>query len=78
MNTNRRLYALVVTSNRFGRDVVCELSEPPEDWRAFDYMQMRIMSQETGELYVNELIHYEMAANEWFGYTGLPLVWCIR
>jgi hypothetical protein len=79
MNTNPRLYALVVTSNRFGRDVVCELAEPPSDWwGASEYMQMRVMSQETGYMFVNELIHYEMAAEEWFGYTGLPLVWCIR
>jgi hypothetical protein len=79
MNTNPRLYAVIVTTNRFGRDVVCELAEPPLDWKGFiEYMQLRVVSQQTGEEYVNELVHVDEVSKAWFRYTGLPLVWCIR
>ena len=78
MGTNERLYAVIVTANRYGRNVVCELAEPPYDWNCPEHMQMRVLQPETGFAHVNELIRVEDAAHVWFDYTGIHLRHCIR
>jgi hypothetical protein len=78
MQTNQQLYAVLVCTNRYGRNVLCELAEPPSDWRTPEYMQMRIVQPETGYVHVNELVHVDDAAWAWADYTGVALQLCLQ
>lgn len=77
MITNSKLYACIVTDNRYGSGVYVEMSEPPEEWRCKSYVQLRQFAYATGASLTNELVHVEEATAAWWDLTGVPLEECI-
>ena len=79
-----RLFAVVVCANRYGRNVIVELSEPPADWRCQSHMMLACFSSNRGlngrdpGTHSCELIPIDEAATAWFDLTGVPLNLAIK
>jgi hypothetical protein len=75
---NEEIYAVAIVDNRYARDAVVELTQPPEGWRVpEDYVYLRCFDGMSGESYLQDLVTTERIREAWFDLTGIQLEACI-